>query len=215
MEALLAQCSAAFAGHGNLFFVFFLGGLAGSLTHCLAMCGPVVACHAACGGACGKPLSRASQWQYHGGRLASYGLLGLLAAFLSKQLAAYSFWPALSTTMLVLAGLLFVGSGIFPSQHRLFALNPQNIFMRGALMGFMPCGLLYAALMTAATIRDPLSGMVAMWFFVLGTTPALLAAGFGAAMLAQKWQRLIGNIGRIGLTFNGLTLLAMALRLAR
>jgi sulfite exporter TauE/SafE len=40
MEALLAHCAAAFSQHGSLFAVFFLGGLTGSLTHCLVMCGP-------------------------------------------------------------------------------------------------------------------------------------------------------------------------------
>ncbi len=215
MEALLTHCSVAFGGHGNLFFVFFLGGLTGSLTHCLAMCGPVVACQAACGGTCGKKLTAAAQLPYHAGRFLMYGVLGFFASLLSRQLSTYDFWPMLTATLMVVAGLLFIGSSLLPNQHAMFITSQNNAFIRGVLMGFMPCGLLYAALMMAATIPHPLGGMVAMWCFVLGTMPALLMASSGAALIAQKWQRAMGNIGKIGLTLNGLTLIAMAVRIVR
>lgn len=215
MDLLLTHCRTAFLEHGNMFFVFFLGGLTGSLTHCLTMCGPVVACQAACASACGNKLSTASQWQYHIGRLITYGGLGFVASLFSKQVAAYDFWPNVVSAMLITAGILFIGSGIFPTKHRLFVTTPKNALLRGAIMGFMPCGLLYAAVMMAATIPHPLGGMLAMWCFVLGTMPALLATSSGVMVLAQKWQLMMGRAGRIGLTFNGLTLLAMAARMVR
>lgn len=195
--------------------VFFLGGLTGSLTHCLSMCGPVVACQAACGASCGKKFSAAAQFPYHGGRLLTYGALGFMASYISGQLASYSFWPMLSSVILATAGLLFLCSGLFQNTHAMFITTPKNAFIRGALMGFMPCGLLYAALMMAATITNPFSGMLAMWCFVLGTMPALLTASSSFMLIAQKWRKMMGRIGQIGLTFNGLTLLAMAARLAR
>jgi sulfite exporter TauE/SafE len=195
--------------------VFFLGGLMGSLTHCLVMCGPVVACQSACGGSCGRKMSAASQWQYHAGRLVMYGALGFFAALLSKQLAAASYWPMVSGAMIVIAGCLFLMSAVFPSRHTLLGNAPKNGFMRGVLMSFMPCGLIYAALMMAATLTNPFAGMFAMWLFVLGTVPALLVASGGAAMLAMKWQDMMRGIGRFGMAFNGLTLLVMAARSMR
>lgn len=195
--------------------VFFVGGLTGSLTHCLTMCGPLVACQAACSGSCGKKLTAAAQLPYHGGRLLTYGALGFAASMVSRQLSAYTFWPELAAAMLLLAGLMFLISGLFPAKHAMFITGSSSAFSRGALMGFMPCGLLYAALMVAATIPSPLLSMVAMWSFVLGTMPALLLASSGAMLIAQRWQKAMGHIGRIGLTCNGLTLLAMAVRLAR
>ncbi len=215
MEALLAHCSAIFSQSGSLFAVFFLGGLMGSLTHCLVMCGPVVACQSACGGNCGKRMNAASQWQYHLGRLITYGALGFFAALFSKQLAAASYWPTISTAMMVTAGGLFLLSAILPNQHALFSYAPKNGFLRGVLMSFMPCGLIYAALMMAATLASPLAGMFAMWLFVLGTIPALLVASGSAAMLAVKWQEMMRGIGRFGMAFNGLTLLALAARSVR
>lgn len=215
MDALLAHCAAVFSHSGGLFAVFFLGGLMGSLTHCLVMCGPVVACQSACGGSCGKRMSGAAQWQYHAGRLVTYGALGFFAALLSKQLAATSYWPTLSAAMMVAAGALFLLSALIPSRHPMLAYSPRNGFLRGALMSFMPCGLIYAALMMAATLTNPVAGMVAMWLFVLGTMPALLVASGGAALLAGKWKNMMGGVGRFGMAFNGLTLLVMAVNTVR
>ena len=210
MNQLLAHCSAVFAGHGNLFALFFLGGLTGSVTHCLTMCGPSVACQAACAKNCGSKLSSASQWHYHLGRMMTYGALGFVASLFAKQLVALSFWPTLSASMLIAAGVLFLISGLFPGQHHVSFLTSKHGFLRGLLMGFMPCGLLYAALLVAATIPNPWRAVVAMECFALGTLPVLLAASSGAAILALHWRETMHRIGRIGLTFNGLVLLAMA-----
>ncbi len=215
MEALLVHCSATLSQHKGLFTIFFLGGLTGSLTHCLVMCGPVVACQSACGSSCGKRMSASSQWQYHLGRFLTYGALGFFAALFSKQLAMTAYWPTLSGAMMVAAGGLFLISAIVPNQHSLLGMSPKNGFLRGVLMSFMPCGLIYAALMMAATLTNPLAGMLAMWLFVLGTVPALLVASGSAAMLALKWQDIMRGIGRFGMAFNGLTLLVLAAKLMR
>lgn len=215
MTALLAHCSTSLAHTGSLFTVFFLGGLMGSLSHCLVMCGPVVACHSACGGGCSTRMSAAAQWQYHLGRLLIYGVLGFFAALLSRQIAAAAYWPELSAFMLVGAGALFLLSALFPGRHTMLAYVPRNGFLRGALMSFMPCGLIYAALMVAATLVNPLKGMLAMWLFVLGTLPALLVASGSAAALARRWQEWMRGIGRVGMACNGLTLLVLATKLVR
>jgi uncharacterized protein len=215
MEVFLAHCLAAFSHNGSLAAVFFLGGLTGSLTHCLVMCGPLVACQSACGGGCGKRMDAAAQWQYHLGRLLTYGALGFFAALLSKQVAATLYWPIISAIMMVIAGGVFLLSTIVPNQHLLLTYTPKNGFLRGVLMSFMPCGLIYAALMMAATLASPFAGMFAMWLFVLGTIPALLVASGGTALLAIKWQKMMRGIGRFGMAFNGLTLLVMAAKVMR
>lgn len=212
MEALLTHCSAEFSQHGRLLATFFLGGVAGGLTHCLVMCGPIVTCQSACGSNCVSSMSAASQWHYHAGRLITYGALGFFAALLSQQFAASRYWPVLSALMMVTAGVIFLMSALLPGRHGLFSPTPGNFLLRGALMSFMPCGLIYAALMMAATLANPVLGMVAMWFFVLGTIPALAAASGSATILAARWQDAVRRIGRCGMAFNGLTLLVMAAR---
>lgn len=222
MEALLAHCQAAFTEHGSLFAVFFMGGLTAGFTHCLAMCGPLVAaestrCAGSCGGCSSSHIrqSSISQWQYHLGRMATYGGLGFFAALASRQIAEARWWPWLSATMLVAAGLMFIASSIPACRHFTLPAFPGNKFLKGAVMGFMPCGVLYAALMMAATLADPISGMVAMWLFVVGTLPALYCASAGATFLKTFWPRELQWAGRAVMAINGLSLLVMAEHLVR
>lgn len=210
MEALLAHCANVFSFHGNMFLAFFIGGLTGGFTHCLAMCGPLVAGQSACASGCSKPSLNASQWSYHLGRLTTYGALGFAVALLAKQVASLPFWPTLSSAMLVMAGLMFIVSSLQQHKNTMCHVSAKTNYLRGAFMGFMPCGLLYAALMMAATLTNPLAGMFAMWMFTLGTIPALLIASSSATLLARKWQLPIQNIGRVMMALNGMILLVTA-----
>jgi sulfite exporter TauE/SafE len=57
----------------------------------------------------------------------------------------------------------------------------------GAVWGWLPCGLVYSALLLAAASGGPRSGALALAAFGVGTLPAVLAtAGFG---------RLLGRLG--------------------
>ena len=215
MEALLAHCSAAFSQSGGLFAVFFLGGLMGSLTHCLVMCGPIVAGQVACAGGCGKRSANVSQWGYHLGRLTTYSALGFAVALVGKQIAALAFWPIVSSAMLVIAGGMFIFSSLPSRATSACRVSAKSNYLRGALMGFMPCGLLYAALMMAATLANPLRGMLAMGLFTMGTVPALLLASGGAEWVSRKWQRTMHQVGRAMMAFNGVTLLVMAAKQVR
>lgn len=214
MQHLLAQCSSFVLNHG-VFIGFFLGGLAGSITHCLMMCGPSVACQAACGNCAVRTVSQATQWHYHTGRFLGYGALGFAASLLSRQIAAYDFWPVLSASLLVAAGAMFIMSSIYSTHAMHVKLAAKGNFTRGLLMSFMPCGLLYAALMVAATLANPWEGMLAMWCFVLGTLPALLLSSASATLLARRWQYGIRRAGRVLMAINGLSLIAMAIGFVR
>lgn len=204
MENLLLHCTGALIPDGTALPAFFMAGIAGSLTHCLAMCAPVSACQSACSSSCG---ARGFDWRYHAGRAASYGIMGFFASLLSAQIAAFSFWPYLSSAMLAVAGLMFIAASIKPGKHAPFS--------RSMLLGFMPCGLLYAALMMAATLVNPFMGLLSMLAFALGTLPILALAGFSAARLARKWQFAARNIGRAAMAGNGAFLLVMSINLIR
>lgn len=198
--------------------MFFVGGFTGGFTHCLGMCGPIVASESLrCGGGgCAKSCSkkqtamRATGLSYHLGRMTTYGVLGFLAALLSKQIAAMPYWSMLSTIMLVIAGAMFIASSLPSCTHKLFNPSGALTYLRGVMMGFMPCGLIYAALMMAATLANPFAGMVAMWLFVLGTIPALLIASAGAELVTLRWRGAAARAGRVMMAFNGLLLLVMA-----
>lgn len=82
-------------------------------------------------------------------------------------------------------------------------------------MGFMPCGLLYAALMMATTLADPISGMIGMWLFVLGTLPPLMLVGVGTDFATRQWREVMVTAGRVVMAVNGFSLLYIAEEMVR
>lgn len=160
-------------------------------------------------------LSSYIQIPYHLGRATTYGCLGFVAALLSKQVAALSVWPYLSSAMLLIAGLIFILSSFPGCRHNISLKSVGGKYFGGVLLGFMPCSLIYALLMVAATTASPLKAMVGMWIFVIGTLPALFIVGVGAAKITQEWRDIVQKIGHAMMALNGLILLIMAAKLVK
>jgi sulfite exporter TauE/SafE len=59
-------------------------------------------------------------------------------------------------------------------------------FALGALWGWLPCGMVYGALVVALASGDPVSGALTMAAFGLGTLPNLLALGYAAGRLRPR-----------------------------
>ena len=184
-------------------------GLASSL-HCAQMCGPIVFCVAQTG----RPV--AGQLAYNAGRISTYALLGALAGTLgngiswlagAEQIAAIA-----AGALMVIAGVLMSGvpragliqlgeggwrmPGIFTRTiGRL--LRSHSLWRRlslGALMGFLPCGLIYAALLNAAAAGSAAAGAFSMALFGVGTALALLTAGLVAGVVRARlgnWSRAV------------------------
>ena len=214
----MEHCAHAFTQYGSLFTTFFIGGLAGGFTHCITMCGPLVACQTMCRKtSCSTRTSllQSLNITYHIGRATTYGILGFISAFLSQQITDSPLWPWIAAGMLVMAGIMFILSSISGCKHPFINNTPKSAYIRGTLLGFLPCGLLYAALMMSATTADPLRGMLAMWYFVLGTVPALVLANLGINVLTRRWKHVMQPIGRVMMIGNGLVLFFMAVQLVR
>jgi sulfite exporter TauE/SafE len=157
--------------------------------------------------------ARVQRWlilvAYNLGRIASYTLMGLLAGFFAEQFAAMGGGIILR----VLAGILLIIMGLYladwwrgltkletlgrylwvyiqPFGKRLMPVdNIPKALLLGALWGWLPCGLVYAALAMAMTQPAPVLAASAMLAFGLGTLPAVLAAGIAAQQLARVLQQ--------------------------
>jgi len=57
--------------------------------------------------------------------------------------------------------------------------NIKSAFALGALWGWLPCGLVYSTLTWALASADVINGALIMFFFGLGTLPALLSVSLG------------------------------------
>ncbi len=204
-EALLSSLAAAalLAGTGGL--------------HCAAMCGGIASALTFSIPSDKRQGKKLWAWQllYGSGRVGTYMLLGTGAGALGdgllRHLSSQHFhWPALlSAAIMLLLAVQLLGKssplvhlekvgghvwrriqpllkGLMPVDHPLKALA------LGGLWGFMPCGLLYSALMLAAGTASPLGGALTMLVFGLITIPPVASAG----VFAGKLRHLREGVGR-------------------
>lgn len=90
--------------------------------------------------------------------------------------------------------------------------NPVGIrgYLLGVMLGFLPCGLLYAALFMAASTGSPLAAAFAMLAFALGTFPLSWAVAFGSRMTAGRFREKARIPLALLTLFNGVMLLLLA-----
>jgi sulfite exporter TauE/SafE len=65
-------------------------------------------------------------------------------------------------------------------------VNRKNIFGLGLVLGFLPCGLVYAAGAKATATQSFMGGMLTMLVFGLGTFPAMFLSGLTAHLISTK-----------------------------
>ena len=183
------------------YFALFLVGLLGG-THCIGMCGGIVGALSL--GAASRPSLHLA---YNAGRIVSYGVAGAIAGALGSASLALSDQLPARLILFVLANLMLVALGLYlmgvtralafserfgaklwrhlqPLTRRyLPARTMAQAFPLGLLWGWLPCGLVYSALVTALASGSAASGAALMLAFGLGTLPNLLLAGLLAVRL--------------------------------
>ena len=199
-----------------LLSALLLGMLGGG--HCIGMCGGLMGALTLAI----PPEQRQRRLRlllaYNLGRIASYGLAGLLLGGAGWALAsgpAASVLRAIAGGLLVVMGLYLAGwwSGLTrieslgrllwrrlePLARRLLPVgNARRALLLGAIWGWLPCGLVYSTLLWAASQGDALRSAVLMLAFGLGTLPVLLATGLAAerltALLRRRGIRIAGGL---------------------
>ena len=170
----------------------FIFGLLGSF-HCIGMCGPIAFLLPLNRNK--KPLMFFQLFLYHFGRLLSYALIGLLFGLLGKGLNLFAAQQKLSIAIGVLMILTAVfsfgsmkfdkiGSPFFRIISRLKSKigaglkkkSPDTFLSIGMLNGFLPCGLVYMAMLGAIAQANASFGALYMVFFGLGTIPLMTIA---------------------------------------
>ncbi|MBK8014971.1 MAG: sulfite exporter TauE/SafE family protein [Deltaproteobacteria bacterium] len=206
----------------------FVASLVGSL-HCAGMCGSIVGLFAVSGEGL-RPHVR-----YHLSRGVSYVLLGVAAGSLGAVLELAGKGVGLSRIAAMVAGaaIVILGSiqllaslGLFRSNRPPTATSSWRAIF-GRIMGrvmdkpvgaraswlglgsaLLPCGWLYAFVLTAAGTGHPLNGALVMLAFWLGTVPALLGTGVGLAQLGRRLGRRVSVVMSVLLVTLGLATMA-------
>lgn len=210
-------------------------GLVGSL-HCVQMCGPIVLSYSVSleslkndSQAVSVPSLVRNHLAYNAGRILTYSGLGALAGIAGRtmgwigRLAGFSHALALSTgTAMILVGIVMLG--VIPSRflgsrllripsfvlRRICGLLSEpasaNRFFLGLTLGFLPCGLIYAALLKAMGTGSSVSGAATMFAFGLGTAASLFALGLFSSALRLRLNRWGSQLAAVGITLMGVLL---------
>jgi len=202
--------------------------LVGSL-HCAGMCGGFVAFYAGAGGR--RPgLGHAA---YNAGRLAAYAALGALAGALGAALDLAAAPAGIQRGAALLAGALMALWGTWTLLEmagvRVARLEPPaalsgavargvaavaaqppvtRALVIGLLSGLLPCGWLYAFIVTAAGTGDPLRGAGLMAVFWLGTLPVMAGLGVAVQALAGRMRRWVPAACAVAMIVVGLLAVA-------
>ncbi len=204
------------------FPVAFGLGLAGSI-HCLQMCGPVVLSYSlplAQGNVPRKRLA-AAHGAYHAGRLLTYAALGAVAGLAGGAAGFAARLAGVANGARILAGAAMIVAAIaiagllprtglvqierggmlrrFSGAIRRLMLSPVpgSKFRLGLMLGFLPCGLIYAALLKAVDAGSALGGALTMLGFGFGTATSLLGLGLAssaAGMRLGRWSNAIAAV---------------------
>lgn len=204
----------------GLLYGVFVASVIGSL-HCAGMCGPFIAFYAA------ADQKRGSvHVAYHLGRLATYVTLGAVAGGVGQAANGAFDWVGLgrigswvaSGVMVVWGGLLLAearGVKLFRSSggsRWVFRLasraQGKPPLLRGALLGassgLLPCGWLYAFVVTAAGTGDPVWGALTLLTFWAGTVPALVLFAWGLGRLSAPVRRWVPTLSAVALVALGI-----------
>jgi sulfite exporter TauE/SafE len=192
-------------------FTAFMAGLLGG-AHCAAMCGGIVSLTCA-PSTDGKPRGPSYPLAYNLGRIASYVLAGALAGALGQAGMALRGGALAQHLLMFLMGATLIvgalnGAGVRPvtrgieaagslvwskvqpvSRHFLPVTAAWQALGLGALWGWLPCGMVYAVLLTALASGNAAEGALILAAFGLGTLPNLLLIG-SAVGRAKRWMQI-------------------------
>ena len=193
--------------------------------HCLAMCG------AACVGVSRWSSNRS--WipllLFQLGRLIGYAVLGAVAAASMQALgwmtvhsaALRPVWSMVHIAAVLIGLMLFLrgeqplwlsnaAAGIWhklssPEQRQALHLHPVGPFLLGLVWAFLPCGLLYSALLVALLSGSALEGAAVMSSFAVGGAIMLMLAPWLWSRLGRMHVSKV-NVSHAGIRLAGLAL---------
>ncbi len=212
------------------FSVMLAFGFISSL-HCVQMCGPIVLTYSvAANTAEGRRAFLGLHLAYNTGRTVTYMFLGAIAGAAGGAMGWVGHLAGIENVAAIVAGVAMILTGLVLagftpglSGWRGFALPSRMLrpvgkligapgvrakFTLGLVMGFLPCGLIYAALMKAIGTATLAGGALTMMAFGLGTSVALVAVGLGSSAATKRVARWGTTVSAAAVLVMGVVLVA-------
>lgn len=186
------------------FIIAFNMGLFSTL-HCVGMCGSIITTLMLASSDShqgDKKKSLTISFAYNIGRILSYSFAGLIIGLFGSGLAEFLASFNANFVLQIIASLVLIGLALNILGVVSFSKHVEGLGMRlwkqiqpvtksllpvdsfgkallfGMVWGWLPCGLVYSALLFSLGSGSAINGMLVMLFFGLGTLPGMLSAGY-------------------------------------
>jgi sulfite exporter TauE/SafE len=224
----------------TLYLLYLSTGFAVGFGHCVGMCGPIVVSFS-------LNLKEKSifvpQLLYHLGRITTYAALGAVMGATGSFVMAAAHMQNIQKGVLIFAGALMVilglsmagwvpftkvfgdhsrpGGFISKGFGKLLSVKSTLVYLPlGLLLGLLPCGPVYTALLGAARTgmdattryQGVFAGMGLMAAFGIGTVPALFLVAKLADMGWLKSRSMIYKLGAVLMIIVGVLFIIKAVR---
>jgi uncharacterized protein len=196
-------------GFSTSYLVAFIMGLFSTL-HCLSMCGSIIGSLTL---SLKREIREDKTQllpfvlSYNMGRISSYALAGFFAGLLHNVLMLPLGEGQGHRILQIVSALIMTGAGLHiggwfprfayieragahlwrqiePYGRRLLPVETlKHAYIFGVIWGWLPCGLVYAALALSATAGNEFRSTLTMLFFGLGTLPAVAGVGLMTNMM--------------------------------
>lgn len=186
-------------------------------------------------------LNCALSLPYYFGKAITYGILALLTKFLSASLGDNNYLRIFAAILLAISALTCLQISISKITHikifgflknppkllkflesrvvrlvKSLSLNPFGLqgFLMGMILGLIPCGLVISSIMLVTAYPSNLfSAFLAMFFFGLGTFPALFMVSFFGQNIMLKAKKYLNLIYSLFMFVNFALLIRFAINL--
>ena len=202
----------------GIYFGIFLSSLSGSL-HCVGMCSGLMV---------NVVKNPRESTLYHFGRLLGYITLGALAGKLGGAIFSSDYLRSFQLVTSVLIAALFCWTAIrvWKNQALHFNIIPSAIllkiqqwslnrkwvspaFLIGLSSALLPCGWLHTFILAAVATQSPTQGALLLFFFWMGTVPALITSHVVMQKMTAPIARYSSKILAVILLVTGISTLAV------
>ncbi len=218
----------------------FTAGLVGGFSHCTGMCSPFSIGFATKNYQKIEP-KKLNEWNrakaslvlpYHLGRITTYAFLGAVSAYIASMVSHTDWFSYARMAMIILAGLFFIFAALnstalnkfikVPYSTKFFTKLSKPLFGKsdflstytmGILLGFIPCGLVYGALMVAASTANPMFAALSVAAFGFGTIIPLFATTYGAGFFIRRFRNHFRKIAPAMMCVNSVLIFIMIFKL--
>lgn len=208
-----------------IYILFLSTGFGVGFGHCLGMCGPIVVSLSL--NLQGRPVF-VPHLLYNAGRISTHTILSAVMGATGSFTGVAGSIAGIQKGAMIFAGVLVIVMGVAMTGlvplGRIFGdyCNPAGVFSRGfrrfsgacsalayyplgLLLGLLPCGPVYTALIAAARagmespelVQGCFTGMGLMLAFGLGTAPALLLVARLADFRWLRWREAIYKVSSV------------------